>query len=98
MENQTLLELRKQALTCTEKENTRLGNTVIDNKVSCFKINVFFFIVCHIEILFIFDTAEFSQRENFVKAVGVANLVISFGWSLTTDEDQSSFSNKLPQM
>ena len=33
-ENQTLLELRKHALTCTEKENTRLGNTVIDNKVS----------------------------------------------------------------
>ena len=41
MENQTLLELRKQALTCAEKENTRLGTTVIDNKVSFFKINVF---------------------------------------------------------
>ena len=41
MENQTLLELREQALTFPEKENTRLGNTVIDNKVSFFKINVF---------------------------------------------------------
>ena len=42
MENQTLLELREQALTCPEKENTRLGNyTVIDNKVPFFKINVF---------------------------------------------------------
>ena len=41
MENQTLLELREHALTCPEKENTRLGNTVIDNKVSFFKINVF---------------------------------------------------------
>ena len=41
MENQTLLELRKYALTRAEKENTRLGNTVIDNKVSFFKINVF---------------------------------------------------------
>ena len=41
MENQTLLELRKLALTCAEKENTPLGNTVIDNKVSFFKINVF---------------------------------------------------------
>ena len=40
-ENQTLLELRKLALTCAEKENTPLGNTVIDNKVSFFKINVF---------------------------------------------------------
>ena len=49
-------------------------------------------IVCHIEILFIFDTAEFSQRENFVKAIGVTDLVISFGWSLSTHEDQSSFS------
>ena len=66
MENQTLLELRKQALTCAEKENTCLGNTVIDNKVSFFKINVFF-IVCHIEILFIFDTAEFSQRETLLR-------------------------------
>ena len=41
MENQTLLELRKQALTTAEEENIRLGNTVIENKVSFFKINVF---------------------------------------------------------
>ena len=92
-----MLELRKRAFTCAEKENTRLGNTVIDKKVSFFKINVFL-IVCHIEVLFISDTAEFSQRENFVEAIGVADLVISFGWSLTTHEDQWSFSNKLPQM
>ena len=41
-----MLELRKQALTWAGKENNRLGNTVIDNKVTFFKKKGFCLIIC----------------------------------------------------
>ena len=83
--------MRRKRKHSFRKYSHRQQGVFLENKRFCL-------IVCHIEILFIFDTAEFSQRENFVEAIVVADLVISFGWSLTTHEDQSSISNKLPQM